>query len=154
MKVVFEPVDGVDIERMVVHECEDHHSGEVVGYRCQHCAAADETLKQIFHEADCPLAGRHGRQIYEELNADMQPETPELSSEHRLWAIKSAETDHEDDVHNGDIVGFRCECGNSDESLFEIVHDETCPLADENCENGQTDPETVRVSTVPNQQTQ
>jgi len=154
MRIVFEPVDGVDVERMVVHEAEEHHAGEVVGYRCQHCGCADETLKQIFHGEECPLAGEHGRQIYDELDADIKPDCPELKEENRVWAVKSAETDHEDGVHNGDIVAFVCDhCSNSDESLFEIVHDEPCPLADANCKHGSTDPQSLRVTAVSNSST-
>jgi len=155
MKVIFEPVDSIDVERMVVHESEGHHAGEVVGYRCQHCGCADETLRQIFHAENCPLSGMHGRQIYETLTADMEPESPELQKENRVWVVRSAETDPEDEVYNGDVVAFQCDhCGNSDESLFEIVHDEACPLADNSCEFGCTDPQSVRVNPVSNSQTQ
>lgn len=61
-EVVFEAVEAVPIERMVVGDSETHHAGEVVGYRCQECGQADETLDQIWHQEDCPLAGEHCRQ--------------------------------------------------------------------------------------------
>ena len=144
MDVVFEEIDGVAVERMVVAECEDHHVGEVVGYRCQECGMADESLDQIWHQEDCSLAGEHGRQHYESLEAGPDAGRPaEFDVDADLWVVTSAETDASDDVYNGTVVAFKCECGNADENLFEIVHDEACPLADDNCEVGLTDPAAI-----------
>jgi hypothetical protein len=145
MRVRFEPVDGVAVERMIVAECEHHHAGQCVGYRCQHCGEADETLQQIYHDPDCELVGEHGRQHYDELKADLDAASPspELQEENPIWVVISAETDRSDDVYVNDVVAFRCRCGNLDDDLFEVVHDEACPLADEDCELGRTDADNV-----------
>lgn len=142
MKVVFEELDDVSIERMVVSECEDHHAGEVVGYRCQDCGEADETLNQIWHdeEENCPLVGEHGRQHYDTLERPMDTgETPEFLPENPIWAVTAGETDPADGVYNGTVVAFKCACGNADDDFFEIVHDEGCALADDDCDLGRTD---------------
>lgn len=131
MRVTFEELSDIHVEKMVVAECEDHHVGEVAGYRCQECHEADESLGQIWHDADCPLAGQHGRQHYDELSADViVGQSPELHPENPIWVIEAAETDPEDGVFNGTVVGFKCHCGNADDDWYEVVHDEACDLSD------------------------
>lgn len=110
----------------------DHHIGESVGYLCSHYHAHDETLKQVVHEDGCPLVGEHGRNHYESV-----PDVPDrfsaaIQPEHAFTIIRSNETDRSAEIYNGIVVAFRCEfCGNSDETLGEVVHDENCPLAGE-----------------------
>jgi hypothetical protein len=140
VRVTFEELDDVPVEKMLVAECEDHHVGECIGYRCQECHEADETLDQIFHDEDCELAGEHGRQHYDDLEGDLEAgPPPEFDRDHPVWIVEAAETDPADEVYNGTVVAFKCRCGNSDDDLFEIVHDEGCPLADPECEIGTTD---------------
>jgi hypothetical protein len=140
MKVRFTELPELPVEKMEVVECDDHLAGECVGYRCQECGEADETLSQVYHDPDCSLAGQHGRRHYDDLKAARDDEpTAELDPENPLWLVKSAETDPADGVHNGEIVAVKCECGNMDDDLFEIVHDSRCALADEDCEHGTTD---------------
>jgi cytochrome c2 len=136
MKVTAEPLPGeVPVETLRAHADDGEsgiHKGETLGFRCEHCSAVDETLRQIIHEDDCPLVGQHGRDLYGEdlpsLTADI--ETPELDADHPITIVSAGWTDDTDDVHNGEAICFRCdECGNSDETLFEIVHDESCSLA-------------------------
>jgi len=144
MKVGFEEIDDVAVERMIIADSEDHHPGQCVGYRGQLCHEADETLQQIYHDPDCPLAGEHGRRQYDELKADKNARpTPELQEENPIWIVVSAETDRGDNVYSDEPVAFRCECGNLDDDLFEVVHDEACPLADEDCELGRTCERTI-----------
>jgi hypothetical protein len=145
MKVEFEELDELPVEKMLIAESEDHHAGQCVGYRCQECGEADETVRQIYHDEDCPLAGEHGRDQYDQpLNtrSDAEP-TPELQRENPVWLVVSAETDPEDSVYHGEPVAFRCECGNLDDDLLEVVHDERCPLAEESCDLNQTDAESL-----------
>jgi hypothetical protein len=140
MKVRFEELPELPVEKMIVVECDTHRPGECVGYRCQECAEADETLDQIWHDPDCPLAGEHGRQHYESLEAALEEsDSPELDPSNPLWIVESAESDPADDVYNGEFVAMKCRCGNLDDDLFEIVHDSRCVLADEDCEHGTTD---------------
>lgn len=128
-------VDGTQIQRLTVDEPgpNDIHVGEVVGYRCPECKQADETLHQIWHKADCSLAGEHGREHYDgfEPTFDNGRPTPEFHPEHEIQVVH---------IPEGRVVGFRCSCGNLDECAFEVVHDEQCGLADADCPGGQTDP--------------
>lgn len=132
MKIERELVtDHIEQLRVVEAEHSDYHEGQAVGYRCQLCQQADETLDQLYHEADCQLAGEHGRSHYDTLDptADEGP-FPELSPNHEFVMVRSAETDNSVGVSRGNVVLFICdECGNADEDLFEIVHDEQCSLA-------------------------
>lgn len=132
MKVVREDLEGTIVQRLVVTDPEglDHHVGECLGYLCGECQQADETLQQIWHEPDCQLAGRHGRQHYSELVPDVPGRpTPEFDPAHPITVLRAGETDDPQGIHNGEVIAFVCECGNADEDLFEIVHDEACPLA-------------------------
>jgi len=145
MYVRFVELEDVPVEKMVVDECEDHHAGEVIGYRCQHCGCSDETLGQIWHEGDCPLIGEHGRQHYDDLDRDVEAgPTPEFDPENPIWVVRAAEADVQDGVYKDDVVAFRCQCGNADEDLLEIVHDESCALADEDCDLGRTDVDLIQ----------
>jgi bacterioferritin-associated ferredoxin len=134
VKVAERELPGQPIEALVATDtdgCAGTHDGEVVGYRCE-CGACDETLMQIIHDPDCELAGEYGRDHYDvgarPIAADRP--WPELSRDHRIDIIEAAWTDRTDDVHNGESLAFRCgECGNSDETLVEIRHDEDCSLA-------------------------
>lgn len=135
MRVAFEPLDGTDIRRMVVVEPRetDHIPGETAGYWCPECHQADETLDQIWHEEYCHHAGEHGRAHYDDLEPDVDAgPTPEFDRAHPITVIIAAETEGAG-AHNGEVIAFRCECGNADEDVFEIVHDERCDLAD--CNN-------------------
>ena len=133
MKVEREVV-AADIEqlRVVDPNGSDYHEGQAVGYRCQECQQADETLDQLWHADDCPLAGEHGRSHYDELEpTTVEGHSPELSPDHEIVMVRSAETDNSVGVSRGDVILFICaECGNADEDLFEIVHDEACSLAE------------------------
>jgi hypothetical protein len=142
IRVGFEELDGIAIEKMVVVEADDYERGQCVGYRCQYCYEADESLTQIFHDRDCPYAGEHGRTHYDTLNTEMDARpTPELQANNPVWLVVSDETDRADDVYNGEPVAFRCECGNLDDDLLETVHDDGCDLADEHCDLGRTNVE-------------
>ncbi|GGM64021.1 hypothetical protein J2752_000484 [Halarchaeum rubridurum] len=139
MKVVREDLDGTPIQRLVVTEpgTTEHFIDEVVGYLCPHCFQADETLTQIWHQADCRLAGEHGRQFYDDLEpvVDETTPTPELSPTHTITIVEYGETEGKSSetgevgLHEGETVAFFCSCGNLDEDVFEIVHDESCQLA-------------------------
>lgn len=108
------------------------HAGEIVGFHCQVCGAVDETLRQIIHEDDCPLAGEHGRDLYDDLpRLEAELETPELDEDHPITMFEAdfSGSDSSGSKH-GCVIAFRCdECGNSDETLWEIVHDEACSLS-------------------------
>jgi hypothetical protein len=84
----------------------------------------------------------HGRQHYDDLDrgVDAGP-TPEFNADNPIWVVRAAEADVQDGVYKDDVVAFRCQCGNLDDDLFEKVHDESCPLADEDCDLGRTDVE-------------
>jgi len=133
LRVAFEEPDAIPVERMVVAsaDAEGIHPGQVVSYRCQECAQADEDRSEIVHQEDCPLAGEHGRSHYDDITPTVsEGRSPELSPDHEIVMVRSAETDTSVGVSRGDVILFICaECGNADEDLFEIVHDETCSLA-------------------------
>lgn len=133
MKVKREPLDGTSVQRLVVIESvhSDHHPGECIGYLCGECMAADETLRQLYHEGDCSLAGQHGRKLHPDHKPILSDRrTPELDSRHPINVIVMGETEGRGGLHEGEVLGFECGmCGNADENCFEIVHDETCDLA-------------------------
>ncbi len=109
----------------------DIHHGETLGWWCEICHQSDETLEQIVHEPGCDLSGRHGRSRYgnnpEPIN--MQ-ESGEYRSDTLFTVLKWDTTDRGRSIHHDEVVCFRCdECGNLDETLFEIVHDAACRLA-------------------------
>jgi bacterioferritin-associated ferredoxin len=111
---------------------------EILGYHCGQCGAADETRMQVVHREYCPLAGEHGREHYAEGELPTVDRPPELERDHRIDIITAGWTDPAEDVHNGEAIGFRCgECGNADDSLFEIIHDEACSLAGRYASAGQ-----------------
>lgn len=137
MKVGLESITDTPIQRLVVKDPGDttHYAGEVIGYRCPLCDAADETLRQIWHEG-CRLTGEHGRRYYDDLEPDdPTAPAPELDPRHPINILKAGETELQADlrgepgIHNGEVIGFECGlCGNADEDVFEIVHDEGCDL--------------------------
>jgi len=136
MKVDAEPLPtDLPIETLrALEDCPEGgiHAGELVGFHCQRCGAVDETLRQIIHEDDCPLAGEHGRDLYGGAlpELDMEVTAPELDGDHPITMFEAAFSSADGNVKRCGIVAFRCdECGNSDETLFEIVHDESCSLA-------------------------
>lgn len=43
----------------------DLRRGEPFAFRCGACGVCDETLRECWHDAWCPLAGVHGRQTVE-----------------------------------------------------------------------------------------
>jgi len=135
MKVDVEPLPGdLPIEALRAQEsCPEGgiHAGELVGFHCVECGQVDETLRQIIHEDGCPLAGEHGRDLYDDLpQLEAEVVTPELDDEHTVTMFEADFSGRDGTAKNGCVVAFRCdECGNSDEALFEIVHDEACSLA-------------------------
>lgn len=132
MKVVREGLEGTRIRRLVVVNAGEtnHHVGEIVGYWCPECYQADETLDQIYHDEDCSFAGQHGRTHYDELEPDVPGRhIPELSPDHPITLVKAGETDNSAGVHNGEVLAFQCQCGNLDEDVFEVIHDEECGLS-------------------------
>uniref|UniRef100_UPI00143D8322 hypothetical protein n=1 Tax=Halorussus halobius TaxID=1710537 RepID=UPI00143D8322 len=131
MKVVREDLHGTQVQRLVASESHppDYVEGEVVGYYCAECRQTDETRDQIWHEKTCSLAGQHGREHYDGLQPAPDDPAPELDPDTEFIVIESAETEGRGGLCEGEVLGFVCTCGNADEDLFEIVHDEACPLA-------------------------
>jgi hypothetical protein len=132
MKVIRERLEGTQVQRLVVIESgkSPHHGGECVGYLCPECMQADETLEQIWHDEDCSLATEHGRKHYDDLTPDSSGRPiPELQPGHQVTMVKYGKTEGRGGLHDGEVLSFICKCGNLDEDLFEIVHDETCSLA-------------------------
>lgn len=142
MRVCREALDGTDLVRLTIVDAEEthRHPGECAGYWCPHCGAHDETLRQVVHEPGCQLVGEHGRAHYDGI-----PDVPgrfcaAIDPEHPITMIRSAETHNGQGVHNGEVIAFECDyCGNGDETVGEICHDEDCPLADAECDLGMTD---------------
>lgn len=135
MLVDLENLGDTKIQRLTVTDPQqnDVRVGEVVGYRCEGCKQADETRHQIWHSEDCSLAGDHGRAHYDddfEPTFDVSRPTPEFHPEHEIQVVK---------YNDNWVLGFRCSCGNLDECAFEVIHDQGCGLADEDCPEGQTD---------------
>lgn len=126
-----------DVARLVVADPEgvDHYdAGDQVGYQCLECGHADETRAQIYHPADCPLAGHHGRAHYDAFEPRVRGRpTPELQPEHEVVVVKAADGTGRKATspRNGGVIGYLCSCGNLDEDCFEICHDRPCGLADE-----------------------
>lgn len=108
-------------------------AGEVLGYYCADCCQCDETLTQIVHGDDCPLAGEHGRAVYGDdlaIPSFDHDSRGELRPDTRFSVLQWSGTLPEYGIVHNDFVGFRCdECANLDEHLFEIVHDEECHLS-------------------------
>jgi hypothetical protein len=134
MKVRSDPLEGQPIVRLVVTEARPTlgvAAGEVVGYWCEFCHQSDETLTQIVHRTDCDLAGRHGRDAYDDDHPVFDTdEAGELRADTTITIIEWAETDDSREIHHGEPVAFRCdECANLDKHLFEIAHDAACRLA-------------------------
>lgn len=108
------------------------YEGCTVGYRCRLCGQADEDIQEVLHEEHCELCGEHGRDKYDELpQVHIRVEgSEEISPEHPITLIVADWTDKATDVWREDVIAFRCDqCGNLDETLFEIVHDEACDLS-------------------------
>lgn len=109
------------------------HEGTVVGYLCMECWQLDESLGQLYHRADCQYAGEHGRQHYDSMTPTQSGSggsCREFDPEHEIHLIRMGEHDRHRGIYQGDIVGFLCQsCGNADEDLFEVRHDEDCALA-------------------------
>jgi hypothetical protein len=131
MKVRREDLDSTQIQRLVVTESHppDYYAGEVVGYLCSECRQTDETREQIWHAEDCSLAGEHGRQHYDAIEPAPDDSSPELRPDTEFIVIESGEMEGRGGLCEGEVLGFVCTCGNADEDLFEIVHDEACELA-------------------------
>jgi len=133
VKVIRERLDGIQIQRLIVIDPEgsNHFRGECVGYLCPECMQADETLEQIWHDEDCSLAGKHGRAHYDDLEPDVPGRpVPEFDPAHPITVVKFGKTEGRGGLHDGEVLGFYCNgCGNADETMFEIVHDEVCDLA-------------------------
>jgi DNA-directed RNA polymerase subunit RPC12/RpoP len=135
MKVVRKRLPGSPLAELVVTLAEgaDVVPGEVLGYRCVECAAADETRMQVLHEDDCPHDGEHGERVYGTAELPDHPlddRSVELLPQHPIAMVMAADYNAQEGVGENVPVAYRCEeCGNADESVFEIVHDETCSLA-------------------------
>lgn len=134
MRVVREPLEGTQIERLKVTDpsSSSHHVGEVAGYLCPECMQADETLEQIWHDEDCSLCGEHGREHYDDLEPDidgLEGRAPEFDDAHPITVVEAGETEGRGGLCEGEVLAFVCRCGNADEDLFELVHDEACDLA-------------------------
>ena len=138
MRVEREDLTGTAMQKLIVtDDCGTiRHVGEVAGYYCPECEQADETLTQIYHDADCSHAGEHGRAVYDEpLDADDDgdgKQTPEFRDDTPITLIKYGETEGRGGrgLHKGEVIGFMCDsCSNADETVFEIVHDDRCPLS-------------------------
>jgi hypothetical protein len=75
---------------------------------------------------------------------------PELDPEHPITIVKSADSDLEnpDGPRHNEVVKFVCgSCGNGDEDVFEIIHDENGTLARDDG-TGLTCRESVRTATT------
>jgi hypothetical protein len=131
MKVVCRPMESLDVAKLVVVDARPPHpEGEVVGYICECCDQCNETIHQIWHQEECPLAGRHGRTHYEDLSPTVPgTPTPELDPDIPITVVKMATNQGRRERTKGEVVSFLCRCGSLDEDLFEVVHDEDCPLA-------------------------
>lgn len=134
MMVRREPLPELEITRLIAQESDpsaDIYEGEVVAYHCDACGNADETLIQLLHKETCPYAGEHGRTRYPDgLESGRDVHTPELQPDHPITIVRNGTHNRHEGVHQGEPIAFRCvECGNSDETLSEIVHDESCRLA-------------------------
>lgn len=134
MRVTRQRLPNLDIVRLVALESDPSagiYEGETIAYLCERCGNADETLVQLFHDTTCRYAGEHGRTRYPEgLESGRDTHTGELDPQHPIAIIRNGDHDQNTGVHRGEPIGFRCiECGNSDETLSEIVHDESCELA-------------------------
>ena len=131
------PIDGGPIARLVVTHPEGashYDTGDAVGYQCLECGCADETRAHLYHEADCPHAGQHGRAHYDEWVPRVRGRpTPELQPEHEVVVVYAADGKGRLDAspRRGNVIGYLCSCGNLDEDCFEVVHDRACGLADE-----------------------
>ena len=115
------------------------YAGEILGFCCTECGQADETLVQIVHDDDCDLAGEHGHDVYgEDVPIRNASSGKELEPDKPITMVKWATTDDPKGIHNGAAAAFRCvQCGNTDENIFEIVHDENCDLAGEHGHHSQ-----------------
>lgn len=138
MMASHEELPGTQIEQLRVEDpgVTGYHPGEVIGYRCPLCSQCDESREQIYHKESCSLAGEHGRQYYdeEEMSTVAEGRSKALDPEHKIIMVRSCETDVSKDVARGNPIMFVCAtCWNGDETLDELKHDESCPLA---CETG------------------
>lgn len=134
MNVTPEPLEqDIPIEMLVAAESDPSlgvYEGSVLGYRCIECGQSDETLRQIVHREDCSMAGEHGRELYEDGLPIVEEPRGELRPDTEFQMLVWATTEEPGDKHNGEPMAFRCtDCGNQDECLFEIVHDEACEIA-------------------------
>lgn len=108
----------------------DHAVDEVIASFCPDCYAVDETARQLFHEAECPHAGEHGRRFYDKSEfVSLDGPSPEFQPDNEAFVIEFDHTEGRGGLHEGEVLGFECTCGMADESLFGIMHTETCPLA-------------------------
>jgi len=133
MRVTRQPLPDTPIEQLVVADgdAEGLHAGQAVGFFCSHCWQSDETWEQIWHAEDCDLAGEHGRRLYDSAAPQHNGgPTPEIVDDHEIQMVVSAVSNGQTDPSKNEILGWRCaHCGNLDETLVEIRHDEDCELA-------------------------
>lgn len=129
LKATRETLPETPIDRLVAERtCEERGvaRGEVLGYRCRECGQGDETLGQIIHDDGCPLEDYSDYDVPD----GWGDSSIVLRPEHGVDMIRANSTDNSVDVRNNEVMLFRCrECGNADEDVFEIVHDERCSLA-------------------------
>ena len=132
MKVVAESLDDSPLDQLVVSEpgASDHVEGEALFYFCRECECLDETARRLYHDADCSHASEGGRRYYDKsAYVDEGAPTPEFESETSAYQIEYGKTEGRGGLHDGEVLGFECVCGMADESLFGVMHAETCPLA-------------------------
>lgn len=134
MRVSRQSLPELEIVRLVAQASDPGagiYEGETIAYLCERCGNADETLIQILHDPGCEYVGEHGRTRYPSgLESGRDVHTGELNPDHPIAIIRNGEHNRHAGVHQGEPIAFRCvECGNSDETLSEIVHDECCALA-------------------------
>lgn len=133
MRVKPTPLPDLEIVALVALESDDRagiYEGEVVAYRCLLCGAADETLRQVYHEEtdageECPYTGLHGRTLYEAIETVQDGPCLEFAEEHPIEIIRMGEHNRHEGKHRNEPLGFRCpECGNADiESTQQIIND-------------------------------
>lgn len=46
-----------------------------------------------------------------------------------MEALVATDTNGDAGIHEGEVVGYRCECGACDETLMQVIHESGCSLA-------------------------
>lgn len=131
------PLDGIPMVAMQAAESDPQagiYAGETLGYFCGRCHQSDETLEQVVHEEDCELSGEHGRNVYgQKLDVPSfdHASRGELLPKTEFSQLKWGGSLPQFGIYHDSVVAFRCDdCGNVDEHIFEVSHDEVCPIGD------------------------